>query len=98
MKFVSTILALTFGVANCAPDTDKLLFAFEVVRHGARSPTTSSAGFAVPAGELTASGMRQRFLLGSLHRDRYTKQYDLLDPDYVPGQVYVESTVYDRTF
>jgi hypothetical protein len=69
MKLFSLVAAAVVGVANCS---DKIHFAFEVVRHGARTPTTDSSGFIQPPGELTASGMRQRFLLGALHRKRYS--------------------------
>ena len=38
-------------------------FVFELVRHGARAPTKPST-FSVPLGQLTASGLRQQYLLG----------------------------------
>ena len=50
--------------------TDKLHFVQEVVRHGARAPN-DDYGFQVGPNELTASGMRQRFLLGVANRARY---------------------------
>jgi hypothetical protein len=49
----------------------------------------------VPASELTASGMRQRFLLGTFNRNRYVDEYKLL---YSSDDVYVESTPVDRTY
>ena len=52
------------------PPSDKLAFAYEMVRHGARSPLIDEpAGlFSVGTGILTASGMRQRYLLGQWSR------------------------------
>jgi Histidine phosphatase superfamily (branch 2) len=49
----------------------------------------------VYAGELTSSGMRQRFLLGTLNRERYVNEYELLSRK---EEVYVQTTTYDRTF
>ena len=51
------------------PD-EKLAFAFELVRHGARAPIEDRAldQFPVGKGYLTPEGMRQRYLLG-----RYTR-------------------------
>jgi hypothetical protein len=51
MKLASLVAVAVVGVANCS---DKIHFAFEVVRHGARTPTTDSSGFTQPPGELTA--------------------------------------------
>jgi hypothetical protein len=36
-------------------------------------------GFSVPAGQLTAQGMRQRYLLGRYNQLRYGKTYKLID-------------------
>ena len=47
------------------PD-EKLIFAFELVRHGARTPFDDRTieKFTVAEGMLTPEGMRQRYLLG----------------------------------
>jgi len=47
-------------------EDEKLLFAFEVVRHGARAPFDDKKIDLFPVGEglLTPEGMRQRYLLG----------------------------------
>ena len=49
---------------------DKIGFVFEVNRHGARAPVIDEEPglFQVPEGMLTASGMRQRHLLGKFNR------------------------------
>ncbi len=56
------------------PD-EKLLFVFELVRHGARAPFDDHKieEFTVGEGLLTPEGMRQRYLLGVHNHERYTK-------------------------
>jgi len=46
---------------------------------------------------LTATGMRQRYLMGRYNREKYIDGYGLLDPQFNPGQVYAQSTGVDRT-
>jgi hypothetical protein len=52
---------------STVPTNDKLHFAFELVRHGARAPD-DPRGFNVPKSGLTGQGMRQRYLLGASNR------------------------------
>ena len=72
------------------PDQE-LIFAFELVRHGARSPFEDIAmdKFPVGVGELTPEGMRQRYLLGRRNRERYTETFNLIPTEYDPKQVYI---------
>jgi hypothetical protein len=48
---------------------------FELTRHGARAPdeTEYDTGFKVAPGEVTAQGMRQRYLLGKYNKQKYVK-------------------------
>ena len=46
---------------------------------------------------MTPQGMRQRYLKGRHNRERYMVDYALLSPEYVPGEVYVQSTYKERT-
>ncbi len=71
----STLCTLSFAL------DDRLAFVYELVRHGARAPVTEKpiAGFGVPDGMLTRSGMRQRYLLGRYNRRRYIERGQLLD-------------------
>lgn len=64
MKIIGTCLGL-FGLVVAQSD-QQLSFVFELVRHGARAPIqdVDLQDFPVAEGMLTASGMRQRFLLG----------------------------------
>lgn len=48
-------------------------------------------------GMLTASGMRQRYLLGRYNREKYINKYNLLDENYVESQVYIETSDVYRT-
>ena len=80
------------------PD-EKLIFAFELVRHGARAPIVnrSLANFTVGEGQLTPSGMRQRYLLGRYSRQRYTETFPLIPEEFDPAQVYIQATNKNRT-
>jgi hypothetical protein len=76
-------------VAFCAA-AEKMAFAFEVVRHGARAPYVDlgfNSFFSVAEGMLTPSGMRQRYLLGAYNRRRYISQFDLLSKEFNPEEV-----------
>jgi hypothetical protein len=97
-KVVSLLTSAFLGSAVNANKGDQLHFVQEVVRHGARAPTADTSGFKVSYGELTAQGMRQRFLLGTLNRQRYVDQYELISDLDWANQVYVQTTLYDRTF
>lgn len=70
-----------------------------MTRHGARAPTDTGSGYQVEGGMLTASGMRQRFLLGTYNRARYVSRYGLISENSEIGasQVYMESTIVNRT-
>ena len=61
-----------------------MVFAFELVRHGARAPIENRDldEFPVGIGLLTPEGMRQRYLLGRRNRDRYIEQFGLLSDTY----------------
>ena len=72
---------------------DKIAFVYEAVRHGARAPhLTDLSGFQVKSEMLTASGIRQRHLLGKRNRDRYITKYSLLDAKYNPSQIHIQCT------
>ncbi|HLD17039.1 MAG TPA: histidine phosphatase family protein [Coxiellaceae bacterium] len=80
---------------------EKLIFAVDVIRHGDRTPIHEIP--AVPyhwtqgLGQLTPTGMRQEYQLGSHLHALYIDQYHLLPPTYLPETMYVRSTNYDRT-
>lgn len=87
-----------------ANNDHELVYVSEIVRHGARAPelvdpSGNRWGFHVSDGMLTPMGMRQRYLLGRHHSNKY-KDYaifkDLMD-GIVAKHLTVESTDYYRT-
>ena len=65
------------------PDPDRLLFAYEITRHGARyglnADYFNETSPAWRPGELTEIGKRQHYLMGLEMRRRYTVKNKLLD-------------------
>ena len=87
-------------------DIDKMAFVYHMKRHGARSLVTAfvldifeddAAMFTVETGALTPQGMRQRYLSGKHGKRRYQEKYQLLSKNYVPGEIYLQSTQSPRT-
>ena len=85
---------------------DKLLWAFEIFRHGARSPyrrfqennsldlfNMSWSGIQ----ELTDVGKRQHFLIGYRNHQRYIVENNLINQTYDPREVHIFSTNKNRT-
>jgi hypothetical protein len=91
LKSAIVVASSLFGSSNA----DTLHYVQEVVRHGARAPTLEASGFSVAPGELTSSGMRQRYLLGHFNRERYIETYGLINSR---EELYIQTTNYDRTF
>ena len=83
----------------------KIRWAFELFRHGARSPyggMTSDFKDCFGAQwnglkELTGVGLRQHFLVGHRNRIRYINEHKLLSENYDPREVYLISTDSNRT-
>ena len=81
----------------------KVLFVFEVFRHGARGPLRLKNNLDVLAQhwdneqELTNSGMREHYLLGQTLRQRYIINNSLLNPNFNPNEVYLYVTDRNRT-
>ena len=78
---------------------ETMAFAFELVRHGARAPMEARdmQFFPVSVQMLTPEGMRQRYLLGESNRKRYSEEYPLISPKYIPDEVLMISTDVNRT-
>jgi hypothetical protein len=76
MKVSLAVLAIISAAVTIRADyppqqADRIAFVYEAVRHGARAPLMDEgpdSPFRVPAQELTAQGMRQRYLLGRRNR------------------------------
>ena len=99
-------LTLTPPIQSASPETGqqqgKLIFAVDLIRHGDRNPIAT-----IPKaphtwlgglGQLTATGMRQEYLLGKKLRARYIDQTKLLPKSYEPGTIYARASDRDRTF
>ena len=54
-------------------------------------------GFKVGKEQLTAQGMRQRYLLGAYNGRRYSEEYDLIDLENGEEQILMMSTIVNRT-
>jgi len=84
---------------------DKLRWAFEIFRHGARTPYSGMTkdfkdcfGFQWNGiKELTGVGLRQHFLVGYRNRIRYIEEKHLIKENYDPREVYLISTDSNRT-
>jgi lysosomal acid phosphatase len=77
----------------------ELRFVFELFRHGARAPHLKNHTDILGNkwdndNELTSIGLRMEYLLGYRNRQRYA---DFLNPTYSPSEVYIMSTVTNRT-
>lgn len=93
---LSITLLLLISAINC-----ELRFAFNIFRHGARSPNylnvngTDMIGEQWSIrGELTEIGMRQHYLLGYRNKFRYK---NFLSSTFDPNEIYIISTDYNRT-
>ena len=88
----------------------KLIFVYEHVRHGARSPSSGYNSYFKDGvdeyrvnwkydGELSAIGKRQHYLLGVRNRLRYGKEgLGLIDfTKYDPREILIHATEYNRT-
>ena len=83
----------------------ELRWAFEIFRHGARTPYSGMTHeFEDCFGqkwygqkELTGVGLRQHFLVGYRNRIKYTEKNKLIKPYYDPREVYLISTDSNRT-
>jgi hypothetical protein len=96
--FVAAV-ALTLSVSAKDRPHDEIAFVYAMVRHGARAPIQYQEPyyFNVPKGTLTATGLREKYLSGKYERKRYVRDYDLLDKNFNPHQLHVQSTDVSRT-
>ena len=84
---------------------EQLRWAFEIFRHGARTPYSGmTPNFTDCFGqkwfgikELTGVGLRQHFLVGYRNRIKYTQENKLIKDTYDPREVFLISTDSNRT-
>lgn len=104
-NFIYITIILVFSLINYSKEEGKLRWAFEIFRHGARTPYSGmNASFHDCFGhqwlglkELTGVGLRQHFLVGYRNRIKYIKENNLINPIYDPREVYLISTDSNRT-
>ena len=102
---VATLALLSLLSATSAQNVsagDKLLFVFEVTRHGARyglhEDWFNETKLPWLAGELTDLGRRQHYLMGLEMRNRYMVKNPLLDSkEYRKDEVHIRTTDINRT-
>ena len=103
-KNLKIILYLSFILFNYSKQ-EKLRWAFEIFRHGARTPYDGMTfNFIDCFGckweglkELTGVGLRQHFLVGYRNRLKYMEENHLIKEVYDPRDVYLISTDTNRT-
>jgi len=78
------ILLLFISINAFAQET--LVFAFDVIRHGDRTPLRELPKephvWSEGLGQLTAEGMQQEFQRGVEFRKKYVADYRLISPNY----------------
>ena len=90
-------LAVVLSLAVLAWAEDQLLMAILITRHGARYGLHKDfwhEPFPWLSGELTNTGKRQHFLLGTEMQSRYMEALGITDPT---REVFVRSTDFNRT-
>jgi hypothetical protein len=96
--FISLILTLP---CQAIAANDELVFALDLIRHGARTSTedlpTAPHNWTEGKGQLTALGMQQAYQLGLKLNQRYKVDNQLLPTNYQVNTIYIRSTDYDRT-
>lgn len=95
------LLLLVFLAFNVHANEPKLIFAVDVIRHGDRTALRDLPSkphqWQEGRGQLTATGMRQLYELGTKFRQRYVHESQLLSENYQPKSVFIRSTDVDRT-
>lgn len=93
-----------FKVDAESPNADELVFAFQMTRHGARSPylfvekpSVYKEPWANGLGQLTPTGERQHFLLGQKHRQKYIDNNNFLSKTFNPKEIHIVATDVNRT-
>ena len=107
MKEISYIILIILLITILIPISiqSQLRWAFEIFRHGARTPYSGMNSsfydcFGLPwigLKELTGVGLRQHFLVGSRNRIKYMIENKLIKEQYDPREVFLISTDSNRT-
>lgn len=101
--YLAYLTIVTFCIASTLQS--QIRFAFEIFRHGARSPYNELTEDYVDwfgkkwsgVKELTGVGLRQHYLLGRIYNEKYIKEGKLLSEAFDPREIYIISTDSNRT-
>lgn len=103
-KIEIVILFTILSLLKYVSSENKLIFAFEIHRHGASSPFSGVKNEKdlfgenwISNGELSNVGKRQLYLLGNSVRKRYMEKFNLLSKNYNPQEIFIQSTDYNRS-
>jgi len=104
-KSYSHIIFLLFIILIQNSFQVQLRWAFEIFRHGARTPYSGMTSDFVDCfgqkwfglKELTGVGLRQHFLVGYRNRIKYTQENKLISDTYDPREVFLITTDSNRT-
>lgn len=95
---------LIFTSLKTIKSEEKVIFAWQIHRHGARAPYRGVVNYTdvyhenwTEIEELTEVGKRMLYLLGVKIRKRYVEKYKLLSEQYNPQEIYIRSTDVNRT-
>ena len=98
------IILVFFASLEKIKSEEKIIFAWQIHRHGARAPykgVTNNMDVYhenwTEIEELTEVGKRMLYLLGVKIRKRYVEKYKLLSEQYNPQEIYIRSTDVNRT-
>lgn len=104
MKFFYLIFLFLISFISAQESQEKIIFAWQINRHGARAPYLGVKDGIDIYGEkwtqieeLSDVGKRMLYLLGVRVRKRYVEKYGLLSQTYNPQEIYIRSTDVNRT-
>ena len=102
--FFFLFFSLFIKIISLNETEDKIIFAWQMHRHGARAPYLGvQNGIDVykekwtQIEELSEVGKRMLYLLGVKVRKKYVDKYKLLSEKYDPQEIYIRSTDVNRT-
>ena len=101
---INFLIIISFSLFNLCFQ-EKILFSFQIFRHGARAPYSGLKNgvdvfkekWSLEKDELSYVGKRQLYLLGVNVRKRYTEDFNLLKKEYNPQEILIRSTDSNRT-
>ena len=104
INIISILLFLLLSTKINSQEKEKIIFAWEMNRHGARAPYLGVVNGIDAYGEkwiqieeLSEVGKRMLYLLGVSLRKRYIEEYKLIKETFDPKEIYIRSSDVNRT-